>query len=510
MPGGLPVIYVRGFGGMTSGINKVVDDPFYGFNLGSTHVRVGAAGDPVLYQFEGPLLRLMLDEGYRLEVHGKDYQEHVPGTQHEFLESRASGDVSPETIWVHRFYDEAASTFGAAPERFDVEQAAVDLLKLIEMVQHKTAADRVHLVAHSMGGLICRSLIQKVIPDRYGSADPPKRAKDFIDKLFTYATPHGGIAFDAGGGLLEELRDVLTVAGADIFGPERMYQYLTPASDQLTGPPPEWTAQEALVETDNFGLDQLFCLIGTDAEDYDAVFGASTRAVGVKSDGLVQIENAYVPNANHAYVHRSHSGRYGVVNSEEGYQNLRRFLFGDLKVVLELANLRLPGRAGDDIVWQAEVQCAIRGLPSLLHEQSAAHHCPIPLRPASSDPALHPTPLITSFLKTQLAAGDTARYAVHLRILSLRERGGVFGFFDHVEQTADFDDTLILDLKHQTRLDVWAAWNSQLTVPLRDYEPSGEPIADQDERRGVWTATIRLPGALFGPDAGLALTATAR
>ena len=50
--------------GPTSGINKQVDDPFYGFNAGSTHVRVGGDGDPIFYQFEGPLLRLILDEDY--------------------------------------------------------------------------------------------------------------------------------------------------------------------------------------------------------------------------------------------------------------------------------------------------------------------------------------------------------------------------------------------------------------------------------------------------------------
>jgi hypothetical protein len=34
----LPIIYVRGFAGGTSGIDSQTDDPFYGFNVGSTHV----------------------------------------------------------------------------------------------------------------------------------------------------------------------------------------------------------------------------------------------------------------------------------------------------------------------------------------------------------------------------------------------------------------------------------------------------------------------------------------
>ena len=62
------------------------------------------------------------------------------------------------------------------------------------------------------------------------------------------------------------------------------------------------------------------------------------------SDGLVRIENATVSEAPRAFAYRSHSGNYGVVNSEDGYQNLVRFLFGDVRVdgTLEVAALPLP------------------------------------------------------------------------------------------------------------------------------------------------------------------------
>ncbi len=45
-----------------------------------------------------------------------------------------------------------------------------------------------------------------------------------------------------------------------------------------------------------------------------------------------------------AFVHRSHSGHYGIVNSEEGYQNLTRFLFGALRVdgILDIDDITLP------------------------------------------------------------------------------------------------------------------------------------------------------------------------
>jgi hypothetical protein len=152
----LPIIYVRGFAGGQSGIDAQVEDPFYGFNIGSTHVRVGARGEPSFYQFESPLLRLMLDHQYDL---------HVKGGQLAWLNAQDDGKVEPATIWIHRFYDDAASTFGRAPEEYRLERAAEDLLDFVKLVRRKTGAPRVNLVAHSMGGLICRCMIQKLIPE---------------------------------------------------------------------------------------------------------------------------------------------------------------------------------------------------------------------------------------------------------------------------------------------------------------------------------------------------------
>ncbi|MGO1501111.1 MAG: hypothetical protein ACTHWH_07485 [Marinobacter sp.] len=62
------------------------------------------------------------------------------------------------------------------------------------------------------------------------------------------------------------------------------------------------------------------------------------------SDGLVAIKNASVQGSPRAYVYRSHSGPYGIVNSEEGYQNMVRFLFGDVRVdgVMDVESLPLP------------------------------------------------------------------------------------------------------------------------------------------------------------------------
>lgn len=477
----LPIIYVRGFAGGPSGIDDQTEDPFYGFNLGSTHVRVGARGDPSFYQFESPLLRLMIDH---------DYQLFVKGGQLGWLTQQEDGTVDEASIWIHRFYDAAASTWGGTPQEFGLERAASDLRELIELLQRKTGAPRVHLVAHSMGGLICRCLIQKIIPERASGGGAS--ATDYVERLFTYATPHGGIEFDAGFGLLEKVRDAFGISGADIFGPKRMWEYLNPGDP---GPVPKgWRPRE--VPDHVFPKDRIFTLIGTNPRDYDAARGLSSKVVGPKSDGLVQIENAYIPGARFAFVHRSHSGRYGIVNSEEGYQNLRRFLFGDLEVTADLMGVRLPDD-DDEVVWQAEVELAVRGLPILMHQQVAAHHCPVVLeRP--SDATDRPQPLVTTFLiadpEVRPEERKQARYTLHLKLLSLRQRGGIFDFGDHLEQTADFDDVLVVDIGAQaSKLVAWAVWNSALRVPLRDYEPSGAPLTDENPAPGTWVTRVPLP-----------------
>jgi hypothetical protein len=70
-------------------------------------------------------------------------------------------------------------------------------------------------------------------------------------------------------------------------------------------------------------------------------------------------------------VHRSHSGHYGIVNSEEGYQNLTRFLFGGLRVdgILDIDDITLPGevekefKAGKTVraSYQFELAASVRG-----------------------------------------------------------------------------------------------------------------------------------------------------
>jgi len=510
----LPIIYVRGFAG--SGVDTVVDDPFYGFNEGAVHVRVDGGGEPRFHQFESPLLRLMTDEGYHLFVHGG---------QREFLDLQDDGTVDPASVWVHRFYDVAASTFGAQPQEFALEKAADDLFALVKLVLAKTGAARVHLVAHSMGGLICRSMIQRTIPDDPDAGGAADAATRYVERLFTFGTPHGGIEFAVGHGLFERLRDLTGFGGADIFGPRRMHEYLTPR--RLDAPSRDGF-EANVMPADGFPTDRVFCLVGTNPGDYGAAMGLSSRVVGSRSDGLVQIDNALVADAHRAFVHRSHSGRYGLVNSEEGYQNLRRFLFGNLQVRVDLVDLDVTGQEGDDTIWQLETSLAIRGLPVLVHEQTTAHHCPVQIeRRRVRDTPDTPVPLLTTFLSSDAGRPldpdtkrptPTLRHALKLRLISLRQTNHGLVFGDHLEQIEDWQDVLVVDIAPAVdgaMPRAWAVWNSALPGAVRDWKPTGSaPLPDQDpDRADHWLGSVALPAGahdLLGTDARLQLTVTPR
>jgi len=260
-----------------------------------------------MFMFVSPFARLFRDHGYKDVIDGA--VQRLPPT----LEN-------PEkTIWIYRYYDPTSKTFDRpGGRRLSVEEAARGLRDFIDEILLQIAnaqrlqgsqafenGPKVHLVTHSMGGLICRCLIQKIYD--------PGQAVKYIDKLFTYGTPHGGIHFDiAGARLVERLRDMIGYHDSDNFGPRKMYEFLTP--NPLDELPEHFDPRE--MNADAFEVDRVFCIIGTNAEDYAVAAGLSRTAVGPQSDGLVQIENAYVRGAHRAYIHRSHSGRYGMINSE--------------------------------------------------------------------------------------------------------------------------------------------------------------------------------------------------
>jgi len=146
----------------------------------------------------------------------------------------------------------------------------------------------------------------------------------------------------------------------------------------------------------NLPPERIFNLVGTNSRDYLVAGGLSAWAAGDASDGLVRIENAMTHGLGadgtgvtspQAFVHRSHSGQYGIVNSEEGYQNLTRFLFGKLRVdgILDIDDITLPvevqkmhdeGKAVR-ASYQFEIVVSVRGCQWQMTRRTARDNCAI-------------------------------------------------------------------------------------------------------------------------------------
>lgn len=325
-----PIVYLRGYAGTQGEIEDTVSTPYMGFNRGSTRIRQLHTGEVKSHVFESPVIRLMKDHGYVDAYRDGRTLPRKP--------------VPSRSIWIFRYYDVADEEFGDGDRR-EIEFHARKLSEFLRHVRKSVLESgedrsrfRVHLVAHSMGGLICRCYLQNPkIPDiDEKTGDEKAMPTKGVDKVFTYGTPHGGIEFRRGLGWAEGLRDFFDPNNAGNFGPKRMREFLAL---------PDETDLRSL--NGRFPEERFFCLVGTDARDYGAVAGLSKRAVGPLSDGLVQIKNASVLDAPRAFVHRSHSGHYGLVNSESGYQNLRRFLFGDRRILVEMTDVSvtLPAKA---------------------------------------------------------------------------------------------------------------------------------------------------------------------
>ena len=368
-----PIIYVRGFAATQSEIEDTVADPYMGFNIGSTKSRVAWTGEVRRFYFESPLVRLMGDHKYEdCYVDGDD-----------LVAAERDGDPVPyRCIVIYRYYDEASRDFGDGNTP-PIEHFAKGLNKLILRLRDKICANnnnnvtpddfRVHLVANSMGGLVCRAFLQNA---NLGSAE----ARKAVDKVFTYATPHNGIDMR----IVRNVPGWLSFGDVNNFNRDRMASYLDiPRTDDVS-----------LVT--NFPPGRIFNLVGTNPRDYTAVGGISSWAAGDASDGLVRIENATThgpgPDGNdvtspRAFVHRSHSGHYGIVNSEEGYQNLTRFLFGALRVdgILHLDNISLPTelqKAYDEgknisASYQFEIAASVRGCQWQVTRREVREHSAI-------------------------------------------------------------------------------------------------------------------------------------
>jgi hypothetical protein len=450
-----PIIYLRGFAGTQGEVEDTVADPYMGFNIGSTKTRQAWDGTIRKFFFESPMVRLFKEHEYDdVYVDGLD----------QVLDPQASDTIPYRAIIVYRYYEAASKDLGAGklPEMEDYARGLGDLiLRLRDKICANPANEvsakdfRVVLVAHSMGGLVCRAFLQN---PKLGTA--PARA--CVDKLFTYGTPHNGVDVK----LLGNVPNWFSFHNTNDFNRERMAKYL--------GLEEYYRKSKDVSLLVNFDPNRSFNLVGTNAHDYAVAMGVSKLLTGDMSDGLVRIENAtthgLVGNRDvsspRAFVHRAHSGHFGLVNSEEGYQNLSRFLFGDLRVdgVLELDELTLPPKVQKLLdekdrevraSYHFEVVVSVRGKQWQLHRRTCTENSAIfrkyaDLFGAGGRSKKGEAPYLFSVFLDSSKRVNTKRkslgFAVDLRVLVPDyEVDGILFLDDHFEGGHLFRDRIYLE-----------------------------------------------------------------
>jgi hypothetical protein len=362
-----PIIYVRGYAMTKSEMDDTAADPFCGFNLGSTVYRAtpDKTKPPRKFVFESPVIRLASDFEY-----SDVYEDGFDITDEDWADG--TNKLRSKSIIVYRYYDQASQLIGTgyAPSMPELARGLSTLVSKVRDLICDNAENavspedfRCHLVAHSMGGLVCRAFLQNP------KCDPAKVAK-YVDKLFTYATPHNGI--EVAGFNVPAWLGAMDVNN---FSRDEMAKYLDLQAVYAKTGRVDWLPE------DRFSIDRVFCMVGTNRADYEAAAGLSRTFVGHGSDGLVKIENATLcavdkngsqgrPSAK-AFAYRSHSGYFGIVNGEEAYQNLARFLFGDVRVDvwLDIDGVSLPKEVEEDeaagkqvnALYQIEALASARG-----------------------------------------------------------------------------------------------------------------------------------------------------
>ena len=345
-----PIIYVRGFAMDLNAVDLAVSDPYTGFNQGSVTFRTSVDEDyPPKLVFESPVIRLSKEFGYI-----DTYSNGI-----DLVSRKQSSSLPVRSLVIYPYYDDSAPLFDKESIE-PIEELAkglgeliLDVKDLITRNPENSMTDedfRCYLVAHSMGGLICRAFLQNPALDE-------NNTRRYVDKVFTYGTPHNGIDLKVFRNLVKiPFNRILKLNLSALyqtsnFNRERMAEYLDIKNlfenkDKKLGRRVNWLTR--------FPADRFFCLIGTNYKDYDVAAGISRFLAGNESDGLVRIRNASlfgvdnnmefgkVTQCPENKIYKTHSGPLGLVNSMEGYEHLIRFLFGSLRLDIS-TNLRRPG-----------------------------------------------------------------------------------------------------------------------------------------------------------------------
>ena len=525
-----PIIYVRGYGMTRREIDETTADPFCGFNIGSTMYRASAdkQQQPRKFVFESPLVRLMSEFKYRdVYENGSDILD--PGWDKD-ADGKPTGNLLfARSVIIHRYYDSASTTLGDG-ETPSIEEFARRLSRLIARVRELVCANpqsdvttdtfKVYLVAHSMGGLVCRAMLQNPKLDVSGM-------RGVVDKFFTYATPHNGI--DVMG---INVPGFLGLNDANNFNRGEMARYLG-----LEGVYKGDDGRVDVIPESAISAKRVFCLVGTNRMDYETAKGLSRTFVGDGSDGLVKIANATLcgldaagqrsmPCAK-AFVFRSHSGYFGIVNSEEGFQNLARFLFGDLRVDIwmDVEALRLPVKLADkadvDALYAVEVTAAPRGklwqltrrkveedsVAGIRHQEWLAHQSEHPGQPMR----LYLSTVFLSIAAKVDTSNPFMTYYMSVKVnVPNYEVKRVLWLDEHFEGSAIFNKDLVLTVAPPAASggtwEVKYAWADSSMVDATHMLKPSEQFAGAQELAVPMDSTIRIDGKEVERSPGLKAT----
>ncbi|WP_088239633.1 esterase/lipase family protein [Calothrix rhizosoleniae] len=401
-----PIILIRGFGGLD--VSDEIADPYQGFNHGTVYPH--RKGENYIY--EGLVLRflksrwkyhdatnvvgyynkeiqngLILDQKLqnlekRLQDNGGQYSflnsfQHK-NIIHEFkrlqVEHFFSGDkivIDPEmalqslksidlcrTLWVFRYYDlndRKFATYGQALVRL------IDLIRELVSIQ-QSIKPKVNIIAHSMGGLLVREAVQSVYPQG--------KAKDYINKIVTLGTPHQGITFQ----LLKNLIGIEAEDEIKHFHP-----------DFQKNP----NIQKSFVNFHKyFPLERLLTVVGTNYRTYSVrTYSLANRLFPMsseyganynRSDGLVKLTSAQIPDAPRTFIHKCHYGNDSLVSSREAFEVATRFFFGNVRSRLRFVGGKVT--RGKDFFGKSEFFLGVcikpRGVDfELFHQSKEAENC---------------------------------------------------------------------------------------------------------------------------------------
>ncbi len=473
-----PIVYVRGYA-MTHGEREdTFHDTYYGF--AATSVEKRQAAPPEYFEadvFEGQFIRFMKLDQYYADASNRGIE-------------RFHGNPS-RGIWICRFYDRdyfqdkirSIEEHARDLRSLIVDQIPAQLRSAGVQVAEDLSDYKVILIAHSMGGLVCRTLIQKVLP-----GEGQHRAEDLVHRLVTLGTPHGGIDL---GRLPDAIEDAVTSLlnpfDSGMFKERRMRSYLELGREENGTP-----VYDLHSVGDTFPVKRCLNIIGSDHSSYSA----ARYLTGGFSDGLVKQDRAYMvggpkprpsgapypveKKAFWANVHRAHSGRRGIVNSYESFENIQRFLFGNIiaEVWLETHASRTPDEEGIESFFDLEFTFTIRNTTTHLHrrQQDPCENA-LRLRELPDRILLH-----TLFLNSALKTPDQVEVAYSHLALTLR-------VVEHRKK-----DGFLWDREYPGR----EIFSTALEVRVGDEDPDdpGEEVGYRTfGGAGQWQSAERLPDA---------------